>query len=123
MHRYSGKSPHADLWDRNELLERLEGDEQFLGELLFVKDYHACLDKAQRCMAEGNLHELSRAAHTIKGMLRNLSMTSAAETAAALEKSARHGDEKESAALLLILEGDLTKILLEVDAQLAGVKA
>ena len=71
-------------------------------------------------MAESNLPELSRAAHTIKGMLRNLSMNSAA---AALEKSARDAAEKESAELLLILEGDLAKILPEVEAQLAGVKA
>lgn len=61
--------------------------------------------------------------HTIKGMLRNLSMNSAAQTAAALEKSAQGGAEKESAELLLILEGDLAKILPEVEAQLVGVKA
>ena len=73
-------------------------------------------------MAESNLSELSRAAHTIKGMLRNLSMNSAAQTATALEKSAQDAAEKESAQLL-ILQGDLAKILPEVEAQLTGVKA
>jgi hypothetical protein len=50
-------------------------------------------------------------------------MNSAAQTAAALEKSARDAAEKESSELLLILEGDLAKILPEVEAQLAGVNA
>jgi HPt (histidine-containing phosphotransfer) domain-containing protein len=112
-------------WDLKELLERLEGDQEFLRELLSTvrEDYRASLHKAHRAMAESNLPELSRAAHTIKGMLRNLSMNSAAQTAAALEKSAQDAAEKESAELLLILEGDLVKILPEVEAQLAGVKA
>jgi hypothetical protein len=81
------------------------------------------LHKAHRAMAESNLPELSRAAHTIKGMLRNLSMNSAAQSAAALEKSAQDAAEKEPAQVLLILEGDLAKILPEVEGQLAGVKA
>ena len=111
-------------WDLKKLLERLEGDQGFLRELLasFREDYRACLHKVHRAMAESNLPELSRAAHTIKGMLRNLSMNSAAQTATALEKSAQDAAEKKSAQLL-ILEGDLAKILPEVEAQLAGVKA
>jgi HPt (histidine-containing phosphotransfer) domain-containing protein len=85
-------------WDLKDLLERLEGDQEFLRELLATcrEDYRACLHKVHRAMAESNLPELSRAAHTIKGMLRNLSMNSAAQTADALEKSAQDATEKES---------------------------
>ena len=117
--------PVQPVWDLKELLERLEGDEEFLRELLitFRSDYRACLHKAHRAMVEANLPELSRAAHTLKGMLRNLSMKSAAQTAAELEKSAHDAAERESAELLLILEGDLARVLPEVEAQLAGVKA
>jgi hypothetical protein len=50
-------------------------------------------------------------------------MNSAAQSAAALEKSAQDAAEKEPAEVLLILEGDLAKILPEVEGQLAGVKA
>jgi two-component system, sensor histidine kinase and response regulator len=111
-------------WDLKELLERVEGDQEFLREILvtFRDDYRACLHKAHRAMAEANLPELSRAAHTLKGMLRNLSMKCAAQTASALEKSAQDAAERESAELLLILEGDLARVLPEVEAQL-GVKA
>jgi HPt (histidine-containing phosphotransfer) domain-containing protein len=116
--------PPLPDWDLKELLERLEGDQEFLREILlaFRYDYRACLHKAHRAMAESDLPELSRAAHTLKGMLRNLSMKCAAETAAALEKSAQDSAERESAELLLILEGDLAKLLPEVEAQLAGAK-
>ena len=36
-------------WDLKELLERLEGDQEFLRELLamFLADYRACMHKAQ----------------------------------------------------------------------------
>ena len=50
-------------------------------------------------------------------------MKSAAQTAAALEKSAQDAAEKGSAELLLILEGDLARVRPEVEAQLAGAKA
>lgn len=61
--------PEPD-WDLKELLERLKGDQEFLGEILvtFRADYRACLHKAHRAMVESNLPELSRAAHTLKGM-------------------------------------------------------
>jgi len=96
-------------WVLKELLERLEGDQEFLREILasFREDSRACLHKAHRAIAESDLPELSRAAHAIKGMLRNLSMKSAAQTTSALEKSALDAAERESADLLLILEGDL----------------
>jgi HPt (histidine-containing phosphotransfer) domain-containing protein len=116
--------PAEPDWDLKELLERIEGDHEFLREILvtFRDDYRACLHRAHRAMAEANLPELSRAAHTLKGMLRNLSMKCAAQTASALEKSAQDAAERESAELLLILEGDLARVLPEVEAQL-GVKA
>jgi HPt (histidine-containing phosphotransfer) domain-containing protein len=111
-------------WNLAELLDRLEGDQEFLHELLltFRSDHQTSLQKAQRALAAGNLQELSRAAHTMKGMLRNLSMHSSGEIAAALEKSAALAAEKESAELLVTLENALAKIQLEVDAQLAAVK-
>ena len=93
-------------WDLKELLERLEGDQEFLREILatFREDCRACLHKAHRAMAESDLPDLSRPAHTIEGTLRNLSMKSAEQTASALEKSTQDAAERESGELLLILE-------------------
>ena len=113
-------NPEEVDWNLSELLERLEGDSEFLHELLeiFRRDCQSSLHKAQSAMADGNLPELSRAAHTIKGMLRNLSMNSCAEAAAGLELSAQTGDKRKSAEFLASLEAALTKILPQVEAQL-----
>jgi hypothetical protein len=67
--------------------------------------------------------ELSRAAHTIKGMLRNLSMGAAAETAAKLEASSYDALHADSSELLNKLVRELDHILPEVEAQLAGVRS
>ncbi len=110
-------------WNVKELLERLEGDQDFFRELLqiFRDDSHANLRKAHEALAQGDLAGLSRAGHTLKGMLRNLSMNVAAETAAALETAARLGARAEAEALLEQLDHSLADIMPEVATHLAEV--
>ena len=117
--------PRQVEWDLKELLERLDGDEEFLRELLVMFREHERqnLEKSRKAMAERNFVLLTRAAHTLKGMLRNLSMGEAAETAAALEAAARENRTEHSMALLVKLEKELEGILPEVEAQLAGVRS
>jgi len=112
-------------WNVKELLERLEGDKDFFRELLqiFRDDSQANLLKAREALARKDLAELSRAGHTLKGMLRNLSMNVAAETAAALETAARLGAQGEAEALLEQLEHSLAEIMPEVETHLAEVGA
>ena len=112
-------------WNVKELLERLEGDHEFLRELLqiFRDDSQANLLKAREALTRENLAELSRAAHTLKGMLKNMSMNAAAETAWALETAARLGARDEAEALLGKLQHSLAGIMPEVETHLAGVGA
>jgi HPt (histidine-containing phosphotransfer) domain-containing protein len=119
------EQPRQIAWDLKELLERLEGDEGFLCELLvmFRDDTRLNLEKSRKAMAERDFASLSRAAHTLKGMLRNLSMNAAGETAAALETASRENRRDESTELLEKLEKELEGILPEVEAQLAGVRS
>ncbi|MFI5097886.1 MAG: PAS domain S-box protein [Candidatus Acidiferrales bacterium] len=126
----SGESPARSArsdngWNVKELLARLEGDQDFFRELLqiFRDDSQANLRKAREALAQEDLAELSRAGHTLKGMLRNLSMNAAAETAAALETAARLGARGEAEALLEQLERSLAEILPEVELHLAEVGA
>lgn len=111
-------------WNVRELLARVDNDQEFLCELLrlFRQDFEADLQKAKTALAEGDLQDLMRAAHTMKGMLKNLSMTYAAETACALETAARQGKSKEAKALLPQLEKAIAELLPQVDAQLAEVQ-
>lgn len=114
-----------NVWNLKELLERLDGDEGFLCELLvmFREDTRLNLEKSRKAVAERDLELLARSAHTLKGMLRNLSMDAAGETAAALEAASRECRESQSKELLQKLERELEEILPEVEAQLAGVKS
>jgi len=107
------------------LLERLEGDQDFLRELLqmFRADSQTTLLKARDALALGDLAEVSRAAHTLKGMLRNLSMNAIADLAAALETAARNGARVEAEALFERLDRALAGIMPEVETHLAEVRA
>ena len=121
----AAEHPRQNDWDLKELLERLDGDEGFLCELLvmFREDTRLNLEKSRKAMAERDFEMLARAAHTLKGMLRNLSFGAAADTAAALEIASRESQASDSKVLLEKLEKELDGILPEVEAQLAGVKS
>ena len=116
--------PRQFDWDLKELMERLGGDEEFLRELLvlFREDARMNLEKSRKAMAELDFESLTRTAHTLKGMLRNLSMGVAAETSAALENASREKRQADSEQLLGKLVKELEGILPEVEAQLAGVR-
>ena len=118
------EQPRQNDWDLKELMERLGGDQEFLRELLvmFREDVRMNLEKSRAAIAKGDYEGLSRTAHTMKGMLRNLSMGTAAETAAALEKASQESLRTESKELLEGLAKELEGILPEVEAQLADVK-
>lgn len=116
--------PRQIDWDLKELMERLDGDESFLRELLvmFREDVRVNLEKSRKAMAERDFVLLTRTAHTLKGMLKNLSMGAAGETAAALETASRENRQDQSKELLEKLMKELEGILPEVEAQLAGVR-
>jgi signal transduction histidine kinase/CheY-like chemotaxis protein len=119
---------HSELseagWNVGELLERLEDDQNFLRELLqvFRADSQTTMTKAREALAREDLAEVSRAAHTLKGMLKNLSMNAAAELAAALETAARNGARGEAEALFERLDRSLAGIMPEVETHLAEVR-
>jgi HPt (histidine-containing phosphotransfer) domain-containing protein len=112
-------------WDVNEVLERLDGDRAFFFELLqiFREDSQVNLQKAKSALSEGDLPGLMRAAHTLKGMLKNLSMNRAGEIAYALETASNQGKSDEAAKLLAELEQAAAEVLPQVNAQLAQAKA
>ncbi len=112
-------------WDLKELMERLEGDQEFLRELLviFQQEAHTNVEKARAALGSGDFATLARAAHTLKGMLRNLAMGAAAQTASDLEQTGRKELRAESERGLQQLEKDLAELFPEVEGQLAEVKS
>jgi len=106
-------------------MERLDGDEDFLRELLaiFHQDAPANLACCRGALAAGEFPGLTRAAHRLKGMLKNLAMGAAAETAADLETTARKELIEESKQHLEQLAGELESLFPEVEARLAEVRS
>jgi HPt (histidine-containing phosphotransfer) domain-containing protein len=112
-------------WDLNELMERLGGHQEFLRDLLviFQQEAPANLGKSRNALAAGDFPGLIHAAHTLKGMLKNLAMGTAGQTAAALETAARKESLEESKRRLEQLAGELGSLFPEVEARMAEVKS
>jgi HPt (histidine-containing phosphotransfer) domain-containing protein len=115
----------SPAWNVAELMERVEGDQELLRELLllFREDSKKNLVKVRHQLAERDYQGLSRTAHTLKGMFRNLPMPAAAEIAARPETAARdelHNELPQIAAMLEPFVADASQL---VEAQLAEVKA
>ena len=101
-----------DPVDFKELLERVDGDAAFVGELsnVFREDYPRQIEAAKACLAEGDVQGVKRAAHGLKGALANLAAHPANDLAAALERCAGAGELKEMGYLLRQLEYELPRV-------------
>lgn len=83
-----------NIWDVDAALERVEGDEAFLRELVEVFLAHAreLLLALEHALDAGNRQEVQRVAHALKGCAAELSATAMAGAARCLEESIRQGD-------------------------------
>lgn len=116
---------HASLEqyvDLPELLARVENDQELLAELLalFLKDYPRLRDTLHHAVHAGDPRQVEKAAHTLKGMLGNLSIKHGAERAANVEAAARTGDAREIQQGIAALEEEETGLLAAVSAFMAG---
>jgi CheY-like chemotaxis protein len=74
--------------DKEMLLKAFDGDWSFLKEVVavFLSDYPRLLDDLRRAFEQSDSDTLMRAAHSLKGMLKNFQAETAAEVAFELEK-------------------------------------
>ena len=77
--------------DRVSLLERVEGDQELLAEMvqLFLDDIPNLLNAMRDALQRGDMVVLERSAHSMKGAASNLSAKQAADAALKLEKDAK----------------------------------
>jgi HPt (histidine-containing phosphotransfer) domain-containing protein len=121
-----GKQDRKSIdWDAEELLARVEGDRPLMLELLemFHEESRSTMERAHTAFSAGDLNELSRVAHGMKGMMKNLAMGAGAEIAGVLEKAAANGSQTDSAIQLAKLEEALALTLREVKAQMTVLRA
>ena len=106
----------GELFDRSMLLERVEGDHELLNELiqLYFEDAPGLLAAMRGALERGNMPDLERSAHSMKGAAGNLCAQSTSAAAAQLEHNAKAGDlagAKESLESLEIIAERLVRAL------------
>jgi HPt (histidine-containing phosphotransfer) domain-containing protein len=107
-----------EVFDIRELLTRVENDRELLRELLLIsiadlpKHLHGLRDAVNASAAD---HVASRA-HTLKGMLANLSAYRAAEAAARLERLGRSGQRSGFQFELAQFEREAEMLLRELES-------
>lgn len=108
----------AEFLNLPELLDRVEGDEDLLRELLalFQEDLPASREALQAAMDGGDLGEIERAAHRLKGMLANLSAGGAASFAAEIESAARAGNAPKIPGLVQLFDPQIIALSAALDS-------
>lgn len=115
------KAPAAgdtiEVFNRAAALERLEGDEELLGELaiIFLQESPRQMKQIREALDRSDWEALARAAHTLKGSVGNFAAQSSVEAALNLENAAKSGNpvEAELAYSALVTEIDRLRPVLE----------
>lgn len=107
-----------------ELLGRVEDDQELLAELLalFQEDLPTSRAALQEAVAQGELHEIERTAHALKGMLANLSAKHTAALAAAIESAARAGDSPKIPELISAFNPEINAFSAALDSFMASAE-
>jgi PAS domain S-box-containing protein len=104
---------HGEHLDRATVLERVEGDQELLADMiqLFLADAPQLLGVMRHALQQGDMILLERSAHSMKGAAGNFSAKVTLQAASLLEQSAKAGDTKSSDANLAALEGAVQRLL------------
>jgi HPt (histidine-containing phosphotransfer) domain-containing protein len=84
----------TETFDKQELLEELDGDREFLEESLAILDADApqLLVKIHEALELGDTESIANSAHTFKSMVGNFCAEPAQQAALDLETKGRNGD-------------------------------
>jgi two-component system, sensor histidine kinase and response regulator len=113
--------PAAALpWNRERALQRVEGDQDLLADLcrIFLEESPKLFTSLQVAIAAGDADSVQRAAHSLKGESGYLEAANVAETARQLEDMGRERNLSPAAALLQVLERELTRLHRAVQEEL-----
>jgi two-component system sensor histidine kinase/response regulator len=104
--------------DRDDLMERVDGDAEFLRELagIFDEDCPKLLARMETAIQTGDAQELERAAHTLKGSVANFGATTAKDVAFTLERMGRSGQLDSAEQLYSALEEEIAAFRVALDA-------
>jgi HPt (histidine-containing phosphotransfer) domain-containing protein len=115
----------SQAFDQDELMERIDGDVEFLEESLEIYDEDAAplLAQVREAVAARDAGALTTAAHTLKSMVSNFAATAAAEAARTLEMRGREGRLDDVDALMQTLDDETGRLRAELQAFLEAKQA
>ena len=116
-------SPSA-VFNPEELLARLDHDAELLQDLaaIFKKEFPRSLEDLRRAVDSKDAKRVAAVAHSLKGMLSNLSAAESAGAAARLEQLGRSGEMSGIREAFALFEEEATKVMPQLEAYLAGVR-
>jgi signal transduction histidine kinase/DNA-binding response OmpR family regulator/HPt (histidine-containing phosphotransfer) domain-containing protein len=102
----------SPLWDRTKALERVDGDEPLLRELvqIFLEESPKQLTEMRRAIESANLEAIERTAHSLKGELGYLGLPTAAQKAKDLERMGRERTLQPVAELFLTFQSEVSAV-------------
>ena len=105
-------------WDRAKTLERLDGDENLLQEVIeiFLEGTPKLLGLLRQAAADSNAELLEKTAHSLKGQLSYLGVSSVSEKARDLEQMGRNSDLVNASNLISVLEREVSILMNEMRA-------
>ena len=97
-------------------MERLEGSSELLLELvdLFLEEAPQLIEVMRKSLKQGDMQELARSAHSMKGAASNFLAHGTAGAAFQLEDAAKRGDTDSAKTALATLEGIVERLLTEL---------
>ena len=112
----------ANPFDREEMLERLDGDTELLDDVLqvFLEECPRMLQELRGAVDQGDPKLVRRAAHSMKGALLNISAAPAADKANQLELLGSEEQLAESAPVLERLQQEVERLQQVLAEQTAG---
>jgi HPt (histidine-containing phosphotransfer) domain-containing protein len=101
------------IFDRGELLARVENDFELLGEIvrIFKQDFPSHLFALREAVKARDGKSVASVAHTLKGMLSNLAAIQATGTVARLEQLGRKGEASRYDEVFAAFEDDASKLM------------
>ncbi len=113
----------GEQFDPISLLERVEGDQELLAEMvhLFQEDAPKLLAAIRGALKHGDMDVVERTAHSIKGAAGNLSAKALADAAQRLETDAKNKDMESARSSMAEVERALSRLLPALPGRREGV--
>jgi HPt (histidine-containing phosphotransfer) domain-containing protein len=115
-------SQYDENLDRASILKRLDGNQELLTELiqLFSGEAPQLIKGMRIALQRGDMQELERSAHSMKGAASNFSAYGTVSAASQLESDAKNGDSESAKASLAALEVVVERLLPELASLCQG---